>query len=169
MGRAKGTRATLAAAAAGIEHEIHEVDAAATAATHQQTRGIALAVAELLGVDGARVFKTLIAQVEGQLAVAIVPADASLDLKAMAQALGAKHAALASQQDAERATGYVLGGISPLGQRRALPMVLDASASAHDTVFVSAGRRGLELELRPGDLVAVTGALVASIGRATTR
>jgi len=168
MGRSRGTRATSAAQAAGIEHEIHDVDAGEIASSRHGGQGLASAVAHLLGVDGTRVFKTLVVQVGDDLAVAIVPSDASLDLKAMAQALDQKHAMMAERAEAERATGYVLGGISPLGQRRAMPMVLDAGAMDHATIFVSAGRRGLELELSPDDLVVVTGARLAPIARAST-
>jgi Cys-tRNA(Pro)/Cys-tRNA(Cys) deacylase len=126
--------------------------------------------AAALGVDPARVFKTLLGVVEGAggaggLAVAVVPVTGRLDLKAFAQALGGKRAQMAAPGDAERATGYVVGGISPVGQRRRLPTVLDSSALAHPTVLVSGGRRGLDLELAPADLVAVTGARVADVSR----
>lgn len=120
--------------------------------------------AEALGVDPARIFKTLIATVEGKLACAVVPVAARLDLKAFAAALGGgKRAELADPAAAARATGYVVGGISPLGQRSRLPVVVDASAESFTTVYVSAGRRGLQVELAPGDLVRVTGAIIASI------
>jgi Cys-tRNA(Pro)/Cys-tRNA(Cys) deacylase len=114
------------------------------------------------------VFKTLVASTDAPgstLAVALVPADRQLDLKALADALGAKRATLADAAVAERATGYVVGGISPLGQRRSLPTVVDASALALGTVYVSAGRRGLELALAPADLVRLTAARVAVVGR----
>jgi Cys-tRNA(Pro)/Cys-tRNA(Cys) deacylase len=114
-------------------------------------------------VEPARVFKTLVVEVDKRLAVAIVPVNRSLDLKALAEALAGKRATLAELAGAERATGYVVGGISPLGQRRRLPTVVDASAKDHPTVFVSAGRRGLELELSPDDLVAATAATMAPI------
>ncbi len=146
------TPATRAARAAGIEHRVHEY-------VHDPAAGsYALEAAEALGVDPARVFKTLVVAAEGGadgLTVCIVPAAATLDLKAVG-----KRAALAPTDRAERVTGYVAGGISPLGQRRALPTLVDDGALAHATVFVSAGRRGLELELAPGDLVALTRARV---------
>jgi Cys-tRNA(Pro)/Cys-tRNA(Cys) deacylase len=119
--------------------------------------------AETLGLDPARVFKTLVAEVDGVLTVGIVPVVAKLDLKALASAAGGKRARMADVAAAERATGYVAGGISPLGQRKRLPAVLDASAEAFETVFVSAGRRGLEVELAPADLVRLSSATVAPI------
>jgi Cys-tRNA(Pro)/Cys-tRNA(Cys) deacylase len=100
-----------------------------------------------------------------RLAVAAVPVDRQLDLKALAGALGCKRLSMARPRDAERATGYVVGGISPLGQRRRLPTVIDASVSRLESVFVSAGRRGLEIELAPGDLTTLTGARLAAIAR----
>jgi Cys-tRNA(Pro)/Cys-tRNA(Cys) deacylase len=118
-----------------------------------------------LGVPPARVFKTLIAEVDGNLVTAVVSVAGELDLKALAAAIGGKKAAMADVTAAERATGYVAGGISPLGQRRRLPVVLDSSAMDVTTMFCSAGRRGLEIELTPADLAQVTGATVASIGR----
>ncbi|MDG4821136.1 Cys-tRNA(Pro) deacylase [Asanoa sp. WMMD1127] len=124
------------------------------------------AVAAALGIDPPRVFKTLIATVDGQLGVGVVPVARSLDLKALAAALGGKRASMAEPAAAERATGYVTGGISPLGQRSRLPVVLDESAMGHATIFVSAGKRGLQLELSPGDLVHLTGAAVAAIAAA---
>jgi Cys-tRNA(Pro)/Cys-tRNA(Cys) deacylase len=118
-----------------------------------------------LGVDPRQVFKTLVADVDGTLTVAVVPVDAALDLKALAAAVGGKRAAMADPAAAERATGYVVGGISPLGQRRRLPTVIDASALAAATVLVSAGRRGMDVELAPADLVRLTGAATAPIAR----
>ena len=112
-------------------------------------------------------FKTLVAEVDGALTVAIVPVAAKLDLKALAAAVGGKRAKMAEVAAAERATGYVAGGISPLGQRKRLPTVLDASAEAFDTMFCSAGRRGLEIELAPADLVRLTGAKVAPVSAVT--
>jgi Cys-tRNA(Pro)/Cys-tRNA(Cys) deacylase len=122
-----------------------------------------LEAAERLNLDPATVFKTLVASVDGKLVVAIVAVERQLDLKALAAALNAKKARMAPVPDAERATGYVAGGISPLGQKKPLPTVIDESALGHDRIHVSGGRRGLELELDPSDLVALTGARVARI------
>ncbi|AHG88260.1 ybaK/ebsC protein [Gemmatirosa kalamazoonensis] len=124
-----------------------------------------LEAAEALGVEPASVYKTLVASVDGALAVALVPVDRSLDLKALAAALGGKRAEMAAADAAQRATGYVLGGISPLGQRRRLPTVVHADALALPTIHVSAGRRGLELALDPADLVRLTAARTAPIAR----
>ncbi|MBP2402360.1 Cys-tRNA(Pro) deacylase [Streptomyces syringium] len=121
--------------------------------------------AEALGIDPSRVFKTLVAEVDGVLTVAVVPVSGSLDLKALAAAVGGKRAAMADPAAAERTTGYVRGGISPLGQRKRLPTALDASAGTYPTICVSAGRRGLEVELSPDDLAALTGAVLAPIAR----
>jgi Cys-tRNA(Pro)/Cys-tRNA(Cys) deacylase len=118
-------------------------------------------------VEPGRVFKTLVASVDGRLAVGVVPVSGALDLKALAAALGGKRATMAEPAAAERATGYVTGGISPFGQRSRLPVVVDASAQAWPTVFVSGGRRGLQVEVAPGDLVQLTGAILAGI--ASTR
>jgi Cys-tRNA(Pro)/Cys-tRNA(Cys) deacylase len=122
--------------------------------------------AEAMGVPAERVFKTLLAEVDGVLTVAVVPVAGQLDLKALAAAIGGKRAAMADPAVAERSTGYVRGGISPLGQRRQLPTVVDASALDYPTVYVSAGRRGLEVELAPADLIRLTRARSAPIGRA---
>lgn len=130
-----------------------------------QTRGYGVEAAEALGVEPARIFKTLIARLDGRLAVGIVPVAGQLDLKALAAALGGKRAALAEVADAERATGYVHGGISPLGQRKPLPTAIDESATTYDTIHVSAGRRGLQVELAPADLVRICQATVAPIVR----
>ncbi|MEX2982003.1 Cys-tRNA(Pro) deacylase [Streptomyces sp. C36] len=121
--------------------------------------------ARALGVEPGRVFKTLVADVDGALTVAVVPVSGSLDLKALAAAVGGKRAAMADPAAAERVTGYVRGGISPLGQRRRLRTALDASARSHATICVSAGRRGLEVELSPADLALLTGAVIAPIAR----
>ena len=121
--------------------------------------------AEALGVPPERVFKTLLAEAGGVLVVGIVPVTGQLDLKALARAVGASKAAMADPAAAERSTGYVVGGISPVGQKRALSTVLDDSALRHETVFVSGGRRGLDLELTPADLVRATGAATAPIRR----
>jgi Cys-tRNA(Pro)/Cys-tRNA(Cys) deacylase len=101
--------------------------------------------------------------VDGTLTVAVVPVSGDVDLKALASAAGGKRAAMADRTLAERTTGYVRGGISPLGQRKRLPTVIDASAAAHATVYISAGRRGLQVELAPADLVRLTGAVLARI------
>jgi Cys-tRNA(Pro)/Cys-tRNA(Cys) deacylase len=121
------------------------------------------AVALALGLEPARVFKTLVTEVDGRLAVGVVPVSASLDLKALAAVLGGKRAAMADPVAAQRATGYVLGGISPFGQRSRLPFVVDASALDLPTVFVSGGRRGLQVEVAPADLVRLTEAVVAVV------
>ena len=154
------TPAVLAARRAGIAVQLLEYvhDAAA------ESYGLEAAAA--LGVSAASVFKTLVVATDtGRLAVALVPVDRSLDLKAAATALGAKRLTLAPAADAERATGYVVGGISPLGQRRSLPTVVDASALGLDRIHVSGGRRGLELALVPADLVRLTRATTAAIAR----
>jgi Cys-tRNA(Pro)/Cys-tRNA(Cys) deacylase len=116
-----------------------------------------------LGLDSRRVFKTLVAAVDDALSVAVVPVAAQLDLKAFAAALGGKRAAMAAVAAAERSSGYVAGGISPLGQRRALPTVVDVSAGEFPTVFVSAGRRGLQVELAPADLIRLARARTRAI------
>ena len=118
-----------------------------------------------LGIEAERVFKTLLADVDGSLTVAVVPVDGQLDLKALAAAVGGKKAAMADPAAAERATGYVVGGISPLGQRKRLPTVVDASALGFESVLVSAGRRGVDVELAPADLVRLTAARTAPIAR----
>ncbi|MFC5751151.1 Cys-tRNA(Pro) deacylase [Actinomadura rugatobispora] len=159
MGKAQGTQATVAATKAGIDFTLHPYDTAPDAESYGE------AAADALGVPHERLFKTLLAEVDGRLTVAVVPVSGSLDLKALAAAAGGKKARMAEARDAERATGYVVGGISPLGQRRRLPTVLDASASAFPTVYVSAGRRGLQIELTPADLVRLTGAALAAIAR----
>jgi Cys-tRNA(Pro)/Cys-tRNA(Cys) deacylase len=159
--RAGGTPATVALERAGIgfvlREYLHDREA------HARGVSYGLEAASALGLDPVRVFKTLVVAVDGHLAVAIVPVTGDLSLKAMARALGGSRAAMADVQDAERATGYVAGGISPIGQRRRLPTVLDLSAMQQPTVFVSAGRRGLDLEIAPADLVEVTGATTAAI------
>ena len=142
-----GTPATVALARAGIEFRLHEY------AHDPRAESYGLEAAEALGLDPARVFKTLMATVDGRLATAVVPVSGQLDLKALARALGASRATMADVVVAERATGYVAGGISPVGQRRPHPTVLDSTALDHPSVFVSAGRRGLDLEIAPADLV----------------
>lgn len=156
---AGGTPATVALTRAGIGFTLHDYPHDPRATSY------GLEAAEELGLDPARVFKTLVASVDGRLAVAVVPVSGQLDLKALARALGGSRAAMAEQAAAERATGYVAGGISPIGQKRAHPTVVDSTALDHPSVYVSAGRRGLDLEIAPADLVAVTGATVDRVGR----
>jgi Cys-tRNA(Pro)/Cys-tRNA(Cys) deacylase len=132
---------------------------------HERGVSYGMEAASALGADPRQVFKTLIADVDGTLTVAVVPVGASLDLKALAAAAGGKRAAMADPAEAERATGYVVGGISPLGQRRRLPTVIDASALEVPSLLVSAGRRGVDVELAPADLVRLTGAATAPIAR----
>jgi Cys-tRNA(Pro)/Cys-tRNA(Cys) deacylase len=154
---ARATRATQAAKKAGIAFTVHEY-------AHDDTNvAYGVEAVERLGLDPRRVYKTIVVMVKDKPAVAVVPVACEVDLKAVAMALGAKHAALADPADAQRFTGYVLGGISPLGQQRALPMLVDESAVGFATVFVSAGRRGLEIELTPDDLCKVAGATYAAI------
>ena len=124
-----------------------------------------LEAASKLGVSPERVFKTLVAQVDGRdLVAAIVPVDAKLDLKKLAATVGGKRAEMAQPQAAERATGYVVGGISPLGGKKRLKTVIDDRAAQQQTLLVSAGRRGLQIELTPSDLVRLTDAKLAAIG-----
>jgi Cys-tRNA(Pro)/Cys-tRNA(Cys) deacylase len=155
-----GTPALVALDAAGVEHTVHPYE-------HDpgSDLGYGLEAAQAIGVDPSHVFKTLVAAVDGGLVVAVVPVDRTLDLKALAHATGHKKATMADQQAAERATGYVVGGISPLGQRHAHPTVVDDSALGLETVYVSGGRRGLDVGLSPGDLVRLTGATSAPIAR----
>lgn len=124
-----------------------------------------LEAAEALGVPAAQVFKTLVVQGDQGFAVGVVPVDRQLDLKALAGALGLKRLTLAEPSDAERATGYVVGGISPIGQRRTLPTVVNVSVRELDRVYVSGGRRGLDISVSPDDLVRATRAVVAPIAR----
>lgn len=160
-GRSGGaTPATRALTAAGIAFTERAYD------HDPATESFGLEAAAVLGVDPARVLKTLLAEVEGSLVVGIVPVAGKLDLKALAAAVGGKRAVMADPALAERRTGYVVGGISPLGQRTTHPTVIDSSVVTHPTVLVSGGRRGLDLELAPADLVAATSAVVADIGRA---
>jgi Cys-tRNA(Pro)/Cys-tRNA(Cys) deacylase len=154
------TPAVEAARAAGIEHEVLEYEHDPRAED-----GYGLEAARVLGLAAERIFKTLVASIDGRLAVAVVPVAARLDLKALAAALGGRKAEMAQPAEAQRATGYVIGGISPLGQRRRLPTVLDVSAEAFDRIYVSAGRRGLEIALAPADLARLTEAKVAAIAR----
>lgn len=151
------TPATAALAAAKINFSTH----AYAHGTDPHNFGEEAAAA--LGVDPQRMFKTLVAQVDEQLAVAVLPVADRLDVKALAKAVGGKKAQLADAQDATRSTGYVVGGISPIAQRKALFTVLDASAQDFATIFVSAGKRGLQIELAPQSLIWMTSAVVAGI------
>lgn len=154
---ARDTRATRLLASLAIPHALHLY-------THDPaSRSYGHEAAAALGIPPEQVFKTLIASVDGNLAAAVVPVAGQLDLKALAAALGGKRAEMAAIAVAERTTGYVAGGISPIAQRKRLPTVIDGAALACATVFCSAGQRGLELALAPADLVKVTGAIVAPI------
>ena len=155
----QGTPATVALTKAGLSFSTHayEHDPAA--------KSYGLEAAEALGLAPEQVFKTLLVEVDGKLAVGVVPVDRQLDLKAVAAALKGKKATMADPAAAERTTGYVLGGISPIGQKRALPTVIDSTATDHETVYVSGGRRGLDLGLAPADLISITSANTAPIAR----
>lgn len=154
-----GTPATVALVAAGIAFTEHAYD-------HDPgNTNFGLEAAEVLGVDPGQVFKTLLADVDGALVVAIVPVTGKLDLKALAAAVGGKKAEMADPAVAQRKTGYVVGGISPIGQKTAHPTVLDETAELYDTVYVSGGRRGFDIELAPADLLSATGGVIAAIGR----
>ena len=163
MGRSRsrggGTPATVALERAGVPFTSHPYE-------HDPAAGsYGLEAAERLGLDPACVLKTLVADVDGRLVVAVVPVSARLDLKALAAAVGGKRAAMADPAAAERSSGYVVGGISPLGQKSPHPTVVDETVWLFDTVLVSGGRRGLDVELAPADLVRLTGATVADVAR----
>lgn len=153
------TPAVVAAQRAQVPFTLHEYSHDASAASY------GLEAVEKLGLDASSVFKTLIAEVDGRLVVAIVPVAGSLDLKALAAAVRAKRATMADPAEAERATGYVAGGISPIGQRKRLQTVLDASALQLERIYVSAGRRGLQMSLAPADLQRLCSAVTAPIAR----
>jgi Cys-tRNA(Pro)/Cys-tRNA(Cys) deacylase len=141
----------------GIAHSLHAYE-------HDPRRGsYGLEASEALGVAPERVFKTLVAEVDGALTIGVVPVAGQLDMKALAAAAGGKKAGMAEVAAAERATGYVAGGIAPLGHRKRIAVVIDASAMEHETIFCSAGRRGLELEIAPADLVRAADAVAATI------
>jgi Cys-tRNA(Pro)/Cys-tRNA(Cys) deacylase len=154
---ARGTRATQELARLGIAFTVHAYAHDRTSASYGAEAATAL------GVPPERVFKTLIASVDENLTVAVVPVIGQLSLKALADAAGGKRAEMATAAVAERATGYVTGGISPIAQRRRLPVIIDATAAGFPTVFCSAGQRGLEVELAPADLIRATGAIVAPL------
>jgi Cys-tRNA(Pro)/Cys-tRNA(Cys) deacylase len=155
----RGTPATVLLARLGIAHTVHRYE-------HDPRRGsYGLEASDALGIAPERVFKTLVAEVDGVLTVGVVPVAGQLDLKALAAAAGGKKAVMVEVAVAERATGYVAGGISPVGQRRRLPVVIDFSALEFPTVFCSGGRRGLEIELAPADLVRAAGARVSAIAQ----
>ncbi|WP_203816522.1 Cys-tRNA(Pro) deacylase [Paractinoplanes ferrugineus] len=154
---AAGTPATAVLAEQKVEHTLHPYDVSPDAPNYGAV------VAQALGIEAARVFKTLVAEVDGRLVVAVVPVTGELDLKALATAVGGKRAALADRAAAERSSGYVRGGISPLGQRKRLPTVVDSAALDLDRMFISAGRRGLQMALAPADLIRLTDAVTASI------
>jgi Cys-tRNA(Pro)/Cys-tRNA(Cys) deacylase len=160
------TRALDLVARAGIAHRVH---AYTLPERHGRARDdrpdYGTEAAAGLDVDRARVFKTLVVTVDDGLVLAIVPVDRELDLKRLAYAARGRRATMADPAQAERATGYIVGGISPLGSRRPLPVIVDASALAHESLFVSAGRRGLQLELAPHDLVRLCSAITAHIAR----
>ena len=153
----QGTPATALLTRQKVTHRLHpyQVD--------PDTPNYGAAVAQTLGIEPQRVFKTLVTEIDGALTVAVVPVTGDVDLKALAAAAGGKRAGLAERELAERTTGYVRGGISPLGQRKRLPTVVDASAKEYQSVYVSAGRRGLQVELDPADLIRLTGAVTARI------
>jgi Cys-tRNA(Pro)/Cys-tRNA(Cys) deacylase len=153
----KGTPATALLAKQRVPHQVHEY------AHDPRSESYGTEASERLGLSAARVFKTLVAEVDGVLTVGVVPVAGSLDLKALAAAAGGKKARMADVAAAERATGYVAGGISPLGHRKRLPVVVDSSATGHETIFCSGGRRGLEIELAPAELVRLASAVVAPI------
>ena len=163
---AAGTRALDLISQAGVAHRLHAYESAERHGRQRDGRpsyGTDAAIA--LGVAPGRVLKTLAASVDGRLVLAVVPVDRELDLKRLADVVRGHRAVMAEPVEAERATGYVIGGISPLGSRRALPVVVDASALDHETVFVSAGRRGLQVELAPSDLVRLCSAHSGQISR----
>jgi Cys-tRNA(Pro)/Cys-tRNA(Cys) deacylase len=161
------TPATRVLGAAGVAYQAHTFSSDERSRPSSGARpSFGAQAAEALGVAPDRVFKTLVAEIDARLWVAVVPVSAQLDLKALAAAAGGKRAAMADPAQAERSSGYVVGGISPLGQRKQLPTVVDSSALTHPTVFVSGGRRGLDLELAAADLIRLTSARTAVIATA---
>jgi Cys-tRNA(Pro)/Cys-tRNA(Cys) deacylase len=164
---AGATPATDALRRASIVHRVHQYAAGTPRAAGGRDEGTSygLAAAASLGVEPARVLKTLVASVDGQLVAAVVPVSTVLDLKRLADAAGGRRAVMADIATAERVSGSVIGGISPLGMRRRLRTFVDATVATHATVFISAGRRGLQVELAPEALVELAGATLASLGR----
>ena len=163
---AEATRALEVVTGASVPHRVHPY---ALPERHGRARderpNYGLEAAAALGIEPGRVFKTLVASTDDGLVLAVVPVDRELDLKRLAAATGGRRAVMAEPSEAERATGYVIGGISPLGSRRQLTVVVDRSAFDHDTVFVSAGRRGLQLEMAANDLVRLCHGTSAQIAR----
>jgi Cys-tRNA(Pro)/Cys-tRNA(Cys) deacylase len=155
-----GTPATVALDRARVGYTLHPYAHDSRAGSYGEE------AAAQLGVDPRRMFKTLIAAVDNRLVCAVVPVASRLNLKALASAVGGRRAELADPAKAQRATGYVVGGISPLGHKSAIPVLVDSSATGFDTVFVSAGKRGLQLELAPADLLRLSGASTAPIATA---
>jgi Cys-tRNA(Pro)/Cys-tRNA(Cys) deacylase len=161
----RGTPALAVLAAAGIAHVIHEYAPPEPAGGRDGRPHYGLDAAAATGVEPGRIFKTLVVSVDGRLVVGVVPVAGELDLKALAGAAGGRRSELADPAVAQRASGSVVGGISPLGHRRPMPVYLDSSAAAFATIFVSGGRRGLQVELAPGDLVRLAGGTMAPIAR----
>lgn len=157
----KGTPATALLVKQKVAHQVHSYE------HDPRSTSYGTEASEVLGLPAERVFKTLVAEVDGQLTVGVVPVAGQLDLKALAAAAGGKKAKMADLTAAERATGYVAGGISPLGHRKRLPVVVDSSATGFDTIFCSGGRRGLEIEVAPADLITLAQATVAPIAGRT--
>ncbi|MGW6277682.1 Cys-tRNA(Pro) deacylase [Kribbella sp. NPDC055071] len=157
--QSQGTPATVALTKAKVEFSTHAYE------HYPAAKSYGLEAAEALGLAPEQVFKTLLVEVDGKLTVGVLPVDKQLDLKAIAAASGGKKAVMADPAAAERTTGYVVGGISPIGQKRALPTVVDSTATAHPKVYVSGGRRGLDIGLSPTDLITVTNARTAAIAR----
>ncbi|OLF05357.1 aminoacyl-tRNA deacylase [Actinophytocola xinjiangensis] len=153
----RGTPAIVLLTRQRVPHQVHEY------AHDPRAASFGTEASEVLGLPAERVFKTLVAEVDGVLTIGVVPVSGQLDLKALAAAAGGKRAKMAEVAAAERATGYVAGGIAPLGHRKRLPVVIDSSATAFETIFCSAGRRGLEIELSPTDLATLADATIAPI------
>ena len=160
MTKQGGTPAAIALTKAGISFTVHAYDHDPSAAS------FGLEAAAALGLPVEQVFKTLLAEIDTHLVVGIVPVHLKLDLKALAATVGGKKAAMADPAAAQRSTGYVVGGISPIGQKRSLPTVIDSSAQGHDVIYVSGGRRGFDLGLSPHDLAHITDGTFSDIARA---